>query len=173
MARDPASECDFGEKSYKRRRGRLLIWAVAITVLICSGAMLYGVRAYNRAALATPTAPAATWPAVETQPPPPAGTTHHLADEKPEVSVITLFPQGFHPREITKDQGHLILIVSNNTGLGDVSLNLDKQAGNRLRAARVDSGRPYWGDVFDLPAGVYTLSEESHPEWVCTITINR
>lgn len=153
------------------RRGRLMS-VIALATLIACAALGFVVRAYNRrqpvapAVANQPTELAVSHPSAK-----PDVVQADSANEKVEASVITLRPSGFDPKEITRSEGRVILVVLNRTGLEDISLGLDRQAGGRLRAASVNRHKPRWGEIFNLTPGKYILSEESHPEWTCTITV--
>jgi hypothetical protein len=88
-----------------------------------------------------------------------------------ETEIITILPDGFQPKEVTRPFGRFNLMVDNRSGLADVSLQLDREAGSRLQAVQVNRSQLDWNDVFDLPPGKYTLTEANHSEWVCRITI--
>ncbi len=90
-------------------------------------------------------------------------------DERVEVEVITVRASGFEPSAITRPQGRFMLAINNHTGLGELSLRLDRVRGNRLHEVRMPKGRIRWNHVFNLPPGDYLLSEENHPEWACRI----
>lgn len=85
--------------------------------------------------------------------------------------LITVQPGGFEPKEITRPAGPFLLLVDNRSGIPDLALQLDHEAGNRLRAVRVARHKLDWQEKFDLAPGTYTLTEASNPGWACRITI--
>lgn len=145
---------------------------LALSILIGCAALGFVVRAYNRrqpvapAVANQPTEIAVSHPSAK-----PDVVQADSPNEKLEASVVTLRPSGFDPKEITRSEGRMILVALNRTGLEDISLVFDRQAGSRLRTAPVNRHKPRWGEVFNLTPGKYVLSEESHPEWTCTITV--
>jgi hypothetical protein len=50
-------------------------------------------------------------------------------------------------------------------------LALSNNAKAALQTVQMQKGRVDWVKAFDLPAGEYVLSEASHPNWKCTITV--
>jgi hypothetical protein len=90
---------------------------------------------------------------------------------KIETEIITLRSEGFEPPSITRPQGLFILLLDNRSGLSEVQLDLDRQAGNRITQVNVPREKLDWSEGFDLPPGRYLLTEAIHPEWSCTITI--
>lgn len=103
--------------------------------------------------------------------PAPATTQEGSAGSRVEVELITLHPSGFHPVEITRPPGLFILAVENRSGLDEVELMLDREAGSRLYQAQVRRRKPKWHQSLDLAPGRYILTEASDPEWKCYIDI--
>jgi hypothetical protein len=97
------------------------------------------------------------------------------ADERNRVpmgwELITARPGGFEPKEITRPSGPFLLLVDNRSGIPDLILQLDHQAGSRLRAVRVAKHKLDWQEKFDLAPGTYILTEANNPDWSCRITI--
>ncbi len=86
-------------------------------------------------------------------------------------SLVTIRPFGFEPAEITRPAGPFFLEVQNRSGLPEVVLQLDREAGNRIIRENVPRKKLDWLTITDLPPGRYLLTEEQHPAWVCHITI--
>ena len=93
------------------------------------------------------------------------------ADKRVETEVITIRPTGFEPAQISRPQGRFLLAINNRSGLQEITLNLDREAGNRLPKKQKPKGKSRWSEVMDLPPGRYILAESNHPKWVCKITI--
>jgi len=88
-----------------------------------------------------------------------------------ESELITLRPQGFEPAEITRPKGAVLLIVDNRSGLDAVNLQLGRVTGGRLREVALSRKKAIWRDLNDLIPGQYTLTEATHHDWTCRITI--
>ncbi len=88
-----------------------------------------------------------------------------------ETELVTIRRHGFEPQEITRPADPFVLAVENRSGLEEVTLRLDRVAGNRLKEVNVPRKKLNWRDAFDLPPGRYVLTEANHPDWVCNITI--
>lgn len=88
-----------------------------------------------------------------------------------EAEVITITPLGFEPAEITRPAGRFILVVDNRSGLEEITFRLDREGGNRVHEIRMPRKHPDWDGVVDPPPGTYLLTEASHPDWLCRITI--
>lgn len=88
-----------------------------------------------------------------------------------ETELITIRPTGFEPTAISRVQGRFLLAVDNRSGLEEITLRLDRVAGNRLRDVKVSRRKLDWREFVDLQPGRYVLSEAAHPEWTCTVTI--
>ena len=109
----------------------------------------------------------------------PEASTHRVANvaaqengtPRLQAQLITLRPFGFEPKQITRSEGRFLLMVDNRSGLREMSLRLDRVAGNRLHEVRVPRERLDWREFFELTPGRYTLTEANHPDWVCDITI--
>jgi hypothetical protein len=88
-----------------------------------------------------------------------------------ETELITITSRGFEPAEIARPKGRIQIAVANRSGLPQVTLWLDREAGERLREVGVPREQPDWDDLFDLTPGRYILSEANHSLWTCHITI--
>lgn len=93
------------------------------------------------------------------------------ADKHVQSEVVMLTPWGFEPAKLTRAKGAFFLIVGNRTNLSGPNLDLDREAGGRLRQDAVDKRTNRSASLLDLEPGHYVLSEASHPAWVCNITI--
>jgi hypothetical protein len=103
----------------------------------------------------------------------PSSNPQYLSSQDPvEVSLI-LGPNGFDPSEITIGSGQFLLSLDNRSGVKDLVLRLSKADGTVLRELRVPGVGGDWSEMFDLPAGSYTLAEANHTEWMCNIIIRK
>lgn len=84
---------------------------------------------------------------------------------------ITIRPTGFDPTEITRAQGRFMLAVDNQSGLDTLTLRLAREGGNRVREMRLSPEQSNWREKVNLPPGNYLLTEASHANWLCRITI--
>lgn len=89
-----------------------------------------------------------------------------------EVEVVDVTPLGFEPSRIRRPRGAFILAVHNHSGESQLLLRLDRVQGGRLHQVRMGRGRRVWDQPLDLQAGDYILSEASHPNWQCRITLS-
>ena len=87
------------------------------------------------------------------------------------VLPIALRTNGFNPTEITRPAGNYFISVTNLTGLPDLTFQLDRDNGERLRNAKVPKGKRSWRDHMRLTPGDYVLSVTELPDWTCRITI--
>jgi hypothetical protein len=78
---------------------------------------------------------------------------------------------GFEPKEINRPKGQFLLVVHNRSGVEEVNLRLDHEAGNRLHEVRVGRDRLDWRAPLDLHPGQYVLTEAGHPGWICRINV--
>jgi len=88
-----------------------------------------------------------------------------------EAELITVTSHGFEPSEINRPKESFLLMVQNRSGLPDVAIQLNREAGPNLRALQLPREQPNWDDVIDLEPGGYVLTEADHPSWSCRITI--
>ena len=87
-----------------------------------------------------------------------------------ESEIVTVSDRGFEPTAITRSQGEFILMIENPNGQ-QLNFSLSRENGARLHQIRASREEPNWNEVQDLPPGRYVLTEQSHPEWMCLITI--
>ena len=93
--------------------------------------------------------------------------------DRVESELITILPTGFQPAEITRPPGRFLLAVENRSGISAVVFQLDAEPGNRIFQVSRTWERADWNEVLHLPPGRYVLTEASHPEWQCVITISQ
>lgn len=162
--------CKAGSK--KVSKGRTALALIAAGLLFCAG-ITWMVRAHNQPVASSSSLAGES--ARDIGPGSNASTRLLGPDQKPtrvETELVTIQPQGFEPKQITRPVGRFNLLVDNRSGLEDVSLQIDVETGPRLRSVHVNRSQLDWNDVFDLPPGNYTLTEANHSDWVCRITIN-
>lgn len=87
-----------------------------------------------------------------------------------ETEIVTVTDRGFEPTAITRPQGEFILMIE-NPDRQLLNFSLSREGGARLHQVKASRDEPNWNEVQDLPPGRYILTEESHPEWMCLITI--
>lgn len=155
-----------------RNPRRLVLSAFAIGALLCAAVMTFAVRAHNQLR-PTVTALAERSTTVSAGHPSPAlaELQTSVPSQRIPAAYIRIRPFGFDPREVTGPAGSFRLAVDNRSGLKEVVLRLDREAGNRLHEVRVPREKLDWRGTFELTPGRYKLSEANHPNWVCTITI--
>ena len=92
----------------------------------------------------------------------------------PQVQVITLGPTGFVPSSVTLNLSTFVLAVNNRSGVQSIMLQLAAQNSGQstnVASAPVVSSNPGWRTLLNLSPGQYMLTEASHPQWTCQITI--
>ncbi len=149
-----------------RKQQRIFWPSLALIVLVLPAIALVASRTRKRDSF--PTKDATAKPSkVEVT----AQTANDKAKERVEGEIIAISPQGFEPAEITRPHKHFVLVIENRSGLAEVNLRLDRERGGRLREALVTREKLHWSDDLDLEPGRYVLSEATHPNWICHITI--
>lgn len=102
------------------------------------------------------------------------GTLNTLQSERRdrvEGEVITVLPTGFQPSQITRPRGQFLILVDNRSDSDDLTLRLISVAGPMLREMKQTREKKIVTHLEDSPPGEYLLTEASHPDWVCRITI--
>ena len=87
------------------------------------------------------------------------------------VLVLVIRPQGFQPARVTLPASRIFFSVHNRTGLHETALQLDREAGDRLKTVPLMKSKLAWRETVDLTPGVYVLSVQGRPQWTCRITI--
>jgi hypothetical protein len=145
--------------------------AVSILVGVFSGCTIltFAIQAYNSQQSGIPNQVRAVNPVTSTlranQ-----EKTYGATQSLPGV-VVTLYPQGFEPKEITRPAGTFLLIVNDYSRLDSTSLRLENASGIQLNGAASQKETPRWIRTQSLAQGEYILREENHPQWVCEIHI--
>lgn len=93
--------------------------------------------------------------------------------ERVESELITILPTGFQPTHITRPPGRFLIAIENRSGISAVNFHLDAEPGNRIFQVSRTWERSDWSEVVNLSPGRYVLTETSHPEWRCVITITQ
>lgn len=92
-------------------------------------------------------------------------------EEKAKVIHFTIRPTGFEPAEVTIPAGKYLVAIQNRSGLRELMLRLNAEAGGRLLEVNMPKGKLDWRRWLNLTPGDYTLTEVNNPEWVCHIKI--
>ena len=82
---------------------------------------------------------------------------------------IELTTTGFAPSEVQHAPGKFAIAVENNALSGEYRLMLKAEDGTVLNEFQVQKGSSAW--TVTLQTGRYTLTEASHPQWMCSIAI--
>lgn len=82
---------------------------------------------------------------------------------------IQLGSNGFTPSAAQHAAGTFAIAVENSSLAGEYTLQLKAEDGTVLKEIAVQKGSAAW--TVTLAAGQYTLTEASHPEWLCQITV--
>ena len=146
------------------RIGRRQAWCLLVAALFAVAAAVLATEALDRSSAANTTA--ALTPA-------PLGEKPVLVSpqEKIRAELVTAFPYGFEPEELTRPVGPFMLCVDNRAGTEALSLQLISGANSPVYAAPIQRGKSSTHQMLNLAPGQYVLRESSHPGWQCTITI--
>jgi hypothetical protein len=82
---------------------------------------------------------------------------------------IQLGSGGFTPPEVQHAAGTFVILVENSAISGEYTLRLKAADGTVLKEVQVQKGSAAWS--MTLATGEYTLTETSHPQWSCRITV--
>ena len=153
---------------------RKLFWP-ALTVVAAVFAVLLLVSARTKATrppigeASKVTPPAST---VTTKPETVSPLQHDSTKDGPEGEIVAAYRNGFEPKQITRRAGEFLLLIDNRTGLDEIQLRLERVVDReRLRDVSLTKRAYSWNAMLNLPPGDYALTEVSHPEWTCRITL--
>jgi hypothetical protein len=82
---------------------------------------------------------------------------------------IQLSVNGFIPSEVQHAAGTFAIAVENSNIEGEYTLRLKAADGTVVKEVQIQKGSAAW--TVTLTAGEYTLTEASHPQWQCRITV--
>ena len=96
-------------------------------------------------------------------------------EASPEVKLIliALRPEGFETNEMQLEPGDYLFIIGNRTGLQNVNVRLDRDGNERIDAASVGGRQRDWKKRLKLSPGVYVLTANDNPDWICRIVVGR
>jgi hypothetical protein len=103
----------------------------------------------------------------------PGSSTRAAQDDKDRIRTerVTAFSYGLEPEEITRPEGLFMLCVDNRAGTEALSLQLVSEINGPVLSQSIRKGISGTHKMLNLRPGRYLLTEDSHPEWACTITI--
>jgi hypothetical protein len=82
---------------------------------------------------------------------------------------LELNTEGFKPAQVQRAAGTFAIAVENSVISGDYTLQLKAHDGTVIKEVQVQQGSAAW--TITLAAGDYTLTETTHPQWLCQITV--
>jgi len=97
---------------------------------------------------------------------------NQLQNQRIEVEPITLRRDGFEPGSIMRSHGRFILAVDNRSRLENLVFVVERINGNRQAERRMRGRELRWRPLLNLSPGEYILTETTHLEWRCAITIS-
>ena len=159
-----------GLRNYVRDARHRAVLMLSLIAVACCTVLAFTVWAHNRSALVRTDISRAPSPQAQTSSIPTLpGSGSSI--QRMDIEVITIRPTGFERTQITRPKGLFGIAVENRSGLTDVVLRLDQEDGPRLRQAQLTRQNLNWKDQLDLVPGRYVLTEASHPDWICLITM--
>ena len=86
--------------------------------------------------------------------------------------VLVLNIDGFEPAEVIWEKKEFLLVIDNHTAITDLTFQLNREHGARVKEIKMNMRKQRTAGVFDLSPGQYVLTEVNHPDWVCRISVN-
>jgi hypothetical protein len=94
------------------------------------------------------------------------GFVHQQGRDEVRIELTT---NGFAPSEVQHAPGTFAIAIENNALSGEYRLKLKADDGTVLNEFHVQKGSSAW--TVSLQTGRYTLTEASHPQWICSLVI--
>lgn len=82
---------------------------------------------------------------------------------------LELNTDGFTPAAVQRAAGTFAIAVENSALSGEYTLQMKAHDGTVIKEVQVQKGSAAW--TITLSAGEYTVTEASHPQWLCRITV--
>lgn len=101
----------------------------------------------------------------------PVVTPQGKKDQKLEIEVVTITPEGFEPQQLERPAGPFILAVTNQSGFDALNVRIETEQHDRFSEKTLPLETPYWRERINPPSGKYIITEEHHPEWMLTLII--
>jgi hypothetical protein len=98
-----------------------------------------------------------------------AGAMEYASNDIQDELQIQLSVDGFTPGEVQHVAGTFAIAVHNSNVPGEYTLRLKAGDDTVVKEVQVQEGSAAW--TVTLSAGEYTLTEASHPQWQCRITV--
>jgi len=90
----------------------------------------------------------------------------------PEIGLLMVMADKIQPAQITRPAGTFVLVIKNYSGISNLSLQITQTSnGASVQQAVLDSRYGNWDQTFNLPAGIYEISEPNHPLLRATLTL--
>lgn len=152
-----------------------LLWLTVITAAATFTALLLvsaSTGAFGPSVNVPANIPLPAPPAVAEKTAPTSLPQSNLADERLEAELVVVGPNGFEPAEITRPAGQFLLMIDNRSGLDQVQVRVESVTGReRLYDVGLSRKDFTWNTSLRLPPGEYLLTEASHPDWACRLTL--
>ena len=158
-------------KTHSNRKLKIQRICSAHLVLVITFIAITALAASIRAGLAPTVITTSPIPAISSRASALATLEDNSSSNEMEVDLVAILPTGFEPAEYTRPSGRFLLDVENRSGLDEITLQLYRETGEKLREVRVPHSKLDWSDILDLHPGSYVLTEADHPDWTCHITI--
>ena len=97
------------------------------------------------------------------------GAMEYESNDIQDELQIQLSVDGFTPGEVQHVAGTFAIAVHNSNVPGEYTLRLKAGDDTVVKEVQVQEGSAAW--TVTLSAGEYTLTEASHPQWQCRITV--
>lgn len=92
--------------------------------------------------------------------------------EQAQSVTVVLSAEGFQPAEITRSAGQFTLVIENQSGSGELVLQLKRDGAREvIREITIPQGATTWSEELELNAGGYNLRAANNPAWLFHITV--
>lgn len=93
----------------------------------------------------------------------------------PQVKLVllALWPEGFETNEMQLEPGEYLFMIGNRTGLKEVNVSLQRDGRERLAAATIGGRQRDLKQRLSLTPGIYVVTANDNPNWICRITVGR
>ena len=93
-------------------------------------------------------------------------------NEKAEVEIVTIAPEGFYPRKLVRGPGPFVLFIENRAAIkGELDLRLETEGKSLAKGLKIKDRELETGELVRLPVGIYTLTLTGKSKYSFTLEI--
>lgn len=102
----------------------------------------------------------------------PASSAAEFTAKRPQIAILTLWPEGFDQKTIQLKPGHVLLYLRNRTGRRDVNVSIKSTSTAKdMTATPLTAGARAWTPMLNLESGTYVVTQAGKSAASCQLIV--